>query len=416
MGKIFVLAITMGLLVLPSVNYGQPEQAASEAPPIAQPLVREGDFAMRLAEVLSIGSPASEPEAESMLSAVGIAPENGWIADYPVTPVTISELRSAVARAAGSNRLPMTRDEALGAFENLIGELGLSVASETSGEQGSGEPPKDYPDYVGPGIVNDYYYDQGPPVVTYYCPPPHYYYLYSWVPYPFWYSRFFFGGFFILRDFNKVIIVNRRKAVVSNHVFHRKSRRYYALGPDRRFRRHRGVSSFRAKGKIHQGRGFRSAGDRKGAQSILNRSFRRNPTHPGPPARGSFKPRGTLGRGSSAGMLIPESRGRRRNTGESASALERRLGRSGRSSILNRGGNLGTRREKARIRRGGTFVSRRSLRTQERSGAHRAFNASPRGGPTRKFSRGSAGRRSRGGRAFSRGFIGRSRRAGFSVK
>jgi len=410
MRKLLVLMITLGLLVFPSVNYGQSGQAASGVPPIAQPLVREGDFALRLAEVLELGSPTSEPEAESMLSAVGIAPENGWIADYPMTPDAVSELRSAVSEAADSDRLLLTRDEALAAFETLTEELGLGVACETSEEDESGEPPGEYPDYVTPRVVNNYYYNHGPPVLTYYLPPPSYYYLYSWVPYPFWYSGFFFGGYFILRDFNKVIVVDRGVAVVSNHVFHPKRRTHFALDPHKRFNRHRGVSSFRTGEKIHQHRGFRSPEDRRGAQSILNRSHRRHPTQPGgfTRPRGSFKPTGTVGRGTRAGMLSSESgdRGRERGT---ARALDRRQ-RSERRSTIDRSRNLGAHHENAQIR--GGRAERRHFQPQQRSGTRRALNASPRGRPTRSFQ----ARSSRGAREFSRGSEDQSRRSRFSAR
>ena len=38
-------------------------------------------------------------------------------------------------------------------------------------------------------------------VVTYYAPPGIMTYIYDWVPYPFWWDGFYFGGFFILSDF-----------------------------------------------------------------------------------------------------------------------------------------------------------------------------------------------------------------------
>src|ERR1700690_2603496 len=74
--------------------------AMSQPPPINAPLVREGDFAMKLAEALNVGHPQSESEAENMLGTAGIAPRNGWIADYPVTPDIVGELRDSVGYAA----------------------------------------------------------------------------------------------------------------------------------------------------------------------------------------------------------------------------------------------------------------------------------------------------------------------------
>ena len=62
------------------------EDALSIAPPVAAALVRLGNFALSLVTALGSGQPASEAAAESMLGGIGIAPRNGWIADYPVTP------------------------------------------------------------------------------------------------------------------------------------------------------------------------------------------------------------------------------------------------------------------------------------------------------------------------------------------
>ena len=89
-----------------AVNTQQGE-TGKQAPSIAQTLIREGDFAFKLAEVLKIGQAKGEAEAESMLATVGVAPKNGWIADYPMTPVIIGQVRNAVIAAAALNKLPM---------------------------------------------------------------------------------------------------------------------------------------------------------------------------------------------------------------------------------------------------------------------------------------------------------------------
>ena len=90
-------------------------------------MVREGDFAARLAEALKAGAVRGEAEAESALASIGIAPRNGWIADYPVTPDIVEELRKAVEDAVASGRVPMGRDEAEGAFDALVAQQGLSI-------------------------------------------------------------------------------------------------------------------------------------------------------------------------------------------------------------------------------------------------------------------------------------------------
>jgi len=77
-----------------------------------------------------------------------------------------------------------------------------------------------YPQYAAnpnPDDMDEYYYDQGPPVVTYYTPPSPYSYLYSWMPYPFWSSGFYFPGFFILSNFHRNVVFNRRPYFVSHH-------------------------------------------------------------------------------------------------------------------------------------------------------------------------------------------------------
>jgi hypothetical protein len=65
-------------------------------PPVSAPLVREGDFAIKLNSGLGFGSADDEVEAENRLADAGISPENGWIADYPVTPDVIGELQQAM--------------------------------------------------------------------------------------------------------------------------------------------------------------------------------------------------------------------------------------------------------------------------------------------------------------------------------
>jgi hypothetical protein len=62
----------------------------------------------------------SEAETESMLASVGIAPRNGWIVDYPLTPDIIGELRSATGSAGDSGKTAMKKEEALVAVHVLI--------------------------------------------------------------------------------------------------------------------------------------------------------------------------------------------------------------------------------------------------------------------------------------------------------
>ena len=190
-------------------------QTSQEGAPISQPLVREGTLAVKLVESLKLGTTTSEVEAESLLVAAGIAPYNGWIADYPVTPDIAGELRNAVSDATDAKTLAMGKDEALQAFDGTIRGYGLSVQSDISGAASDNTSGEDYADNT---VINNYYSDEGPPVVTYYSPPPDYAYLYTWVPYPFWWWDFWFPGFFILVDFDRVIIVDRHHERHFNHI------------------------------------------------------------------------------------------------------------------------------------------------------------------------------------------------------
>ena len=157
-------------------SYPQPGQSKAGSPPSEQNLVREGSFAMELVEVLKIGEVKSEAEAENKLTSVGIAPKNGWIADYPVTPDIIGELRNAVGEAADSGKIAMKREEAIKAFQDLA----TSIESQSAGAESpiGGQP---YPEP---------YYD------PYYYPYPYYYggYYYPYL-YPYFYGGFVIRGF-----------------------------------------------------------------------------------------------------------------------------------------------------------------------------------------------------------------------------
>jgi hypothetical protein len=265
MKRILSIIVVGGLLLIPFAGLGQAQQVAP--PPVAQTLVREGEFALKLADRLKMGSPGSEAEAESALASAGIAPRNGWIADYPITPDIAGELQDAITQAADSGRLALNRDEALMAFQGLSAEVDLSVVVDTRGEVVQNDPPADYGQYLNPDVINNYY-NEGPPVVTYYPPPWDYYYMYSWVPYPFWYSGFWFSGFFILNDFHRPIYGHGGPCFVSNHYRDHENHRVYTVDP---VTRHNG-GDFRREGDLSHGRGFNSVEARRGATSIYGRS------------------------------------------------------------------------------------------------------------------------------------------------
>jgi hypothetical protein len=157
---------------LPDGRYPVMASSPSEQSKPGQALIREGSFALKLAEVLEIGKVESEAEAENMLTSAGIAPRNGWIADYPVTPDIIGELQKAIGEAVDSDKIAMNKDEAMKAFDDLIREIESQYAAV--------EPPPSRQPYPEP-----YYYPY-----PYVYPFPYPYLFYS--PYPYYrYHRYY---------------------------------------------------------------------------------------------------------------------------------------------------------------------------------------------------------------------------------
>jgi len=196
-----------------------------------------------------------------LLSAAGIAPRNGWIADYPLTPDIIGELQTAIGEAADSGKLSMSQAVALNTFQNVITGYGVVVQPDISGQSTNETANPEYPDS---NVEDNYYESEGPPVVTYYAPPPDYAYLYTWVPYPFWWTDFWFPGFFILGDFNvRVHHYDHGEdhgELISNHFRNPKTGIITRIDPATR---------------IHGGAfptGTAATSSRIGAQAILNKS------------------------------------------------------------------------------------------------------------------------------------------------
>ena len=312
MKKLLTAIVIFGMFMMPFAVYAQSDQQATQAPPVGPPLVREGDFAMKLVDALKIGTATNEADAETMLGSSGISPKNGWIADYPVTPDIIGELQNAVGAAADSKRLLMGKDEALEALQSVSGELGLSVLPDTSGKYSENQAPTS-PEYVQPPVIDNYYHDEGPPVVTYYPPPWDYYYLYAWVPYPFWWGGFFFSGFFCLHDFHRVVFVDHHHHhhLISNHFVDPKTHAVVSVNP-----RTRAIGTT-AHTSLTRTETFRSPEARKAATSIFNRSFARTETARGPEGISS-QGTGTTNRVDNVGrqneMNLRQGQGRSFNT------------------------------------------------------------------------------------------------------
>jgi hypothetical protein len=266
MKRALAIIMMFGLLLTPFAVYPQSEQTATKALPVGQALVPEGDFALKFVAALKLGTATTEGQAEDMLTSVGIAPKNGWIADYPMTPIIIGELQSAVVAAAAGEELPMGKDEALKAFQDLTTEFGLAVVPG-SGQYAEGQPSTSS-EYVQPTVVNNYYYDEGPPVVTYYPPPSDYDYLYAWVSYPFWCSGSFFPGFFVLSDFDIIVVGHHHHHhVITNHFIDPKTNKVLRVDPTTK------TMGRTVNAPLSRTQGFNSPGTRKGAVSIFNRSL-----------------------------------------------------------------------------------------------------------------------------------------------
>ncbi|HAM52986.1 MAG TPA: hypothetical protein DCP92_20660 [Nitrospiraceae bacterium] len=190
--------ILLILMVLtPTLAFAQTQQPDTSAPPVSQPLVREGTFAVGLVKALNLSETTNETEAESILTKAGVAPANGWISDYPVTPDVVGDLKASITKATQAGSITTSDANAQNALQTVENYYAMTVAPAPSaapqGESGSG--------YYDNTVVDNYYNDEGPPVVTYYTPPPDYSYLYTWVPYPFWWWGWWFGGYYILSGF-----------------------------------------------------------------------------------------------------------------------------------------------------------------------------------------------------------------------
>ncbi len=281
MKKLLAAIISVTLSMFPFAVYAlDTGQQASKPPPVSQELVSEGDFAFELASALKLGTPATEAQAEDMLTAAGIAPKNGWIADYPMTPIVVGEVQNAVIAAAATKKLSMEREEALQAFQGLTSQFSLAIAPAT-GKYAETQAPTSS-EYVEPSAVENYYAEEGPPVVTYYPPPPDYGYLYSWVPYPFWWTGFFFPGFFVLNDFDNIVVGDHFghhhhddhdfdhhghdfDHRITNHFNDPRTHQVMRVDPTTR------TGGF--SGSVTHTAAFNSPGARRGAASIMNRSF-----------------------------------------------------------------------------------------------------------------------------------------------
>lgn len=281
-----MIAATIAIICLPGYGYAignnpttsTAVQSNVQATRIEQALVPEGAYALQLAQALKLGQPQNTSEAVQLLSSMGIEPQNGWIAEYPVTPRVLGELEQKLAASADAGGLARDKSVALESFADLNTSLGLNVSASKGIASTSGAVPnqsttstiykytdsqgvthfidqyqnipKQYQDQVrtikitstsplpdissnadmaattattyqgstiqSPTALNDYYSNYGPPAVTYYPPPAPYSYLYSWVSYPFYSTGYYFPGYYVLQNFHRRIPINRQHYVVAN--------------------------------------------------------------------------------------------------------------------------------------------------------------------------------------------------------
>jgi hypothetical protein len=243
---------------------------------------------MQLAEALKLGSVPDAARAEVLLSSLGIEPKNGWLAEYPVTPDVLGDVEKGISVASGQGKFVLTKDQALKVVAEVKAKLGFDVNPGSNAPPGVvTQPsntriynytdskgivhftdeydsiPKEYqkaakivspstphefsstapvdgaadlpgPQYrvnMNPEAINNYFYEQGPPLVTYYAPPDPYYYLYSWVPYSFWSTGFYFPGYFVLNNFHRQVFFNRQPYFVTHHVGGGAFSRPLSVGP-----------------------------------------------------------------------------------------------------------------------------------------------------------------------------------------
>jgi hypothetical protein len=219
---IAMLMVSFPLLLLPAEGRAQ---GYRDKPPIAQALVLEGPFAVELEAGLNLGTSRDESVAEQRLARVGIAPENGWRSDEPMTPEILGQVQDSIIRAVENGWLHMGKKEALDRFRTVASSFDLPV-KPYAGETGMGEYARTYSDQA---YLDSYYAQEGPPVITYYTPPPGYYRMYTWVPYPFWWYNVLFSGYYIL---NGPVIVGHGHHGFRHH-YHDHGFRHHGFRGDR---------------------------------------------------------------------------------------------------------------------------------------------------------------------------------------
>lgn len=240
MQRIYLFCLLFLLSVIQAASFSiafaaeAPSENQSRLAPVSQQLVREGDFAVKLQVALGLGKSEDETYAESVLGEHGITPRNGWIADYPMTPDIVGELRKSITASVAADKLDMDEEKALKLFDQVVMDTELSVKPYT-GNEPADTAAATAPQYPDGTVINNYYTTAGPPVITYYAPPSAYLYLYGWVPYPFWWNGVRFSGYYMLNDFHRPYYYRHRPVFVSNHFNDVRMNRVWRIDPVSRY-------------------------------------------------------------------------------------------------------------------------------------------------------------------------------------
>jgi hypothetical protein len=198
------MALLGAALLMAATSDAWPAWDADTERLIAPSVVLQGELAVHLAQALQLPEVADEDATDDTavraLTDRGIAPAQGWMTDYPVTPQIVAELRQTITDAASAGRLDMDPESAVSAFLEVIVELGLPQPEEPAPAYAdSGTPVVGYAPACDPGMLDDYYVRYGLPYYTYCSPPVAYFYLYTWVPYRFIWHDHHHHGYFILK-------------------------------------------------------------------------------------------------------------------------------------------------------------------------------------------------------------------------
>src|SRR5208337_1075851 len=137
MKRMLAIFVAAGLVLAPFTASVNAKSSTSQRPPIEQPLVSEGEFAVELASALNLTTSHDEAAAESSLSSISIAPRNGWISDYPMTPDIIAEVRESAARSASSGSLSISEADAARTVDNV--SIAMNLPIEVAGEKYANE-------------------------------------------------------------------------------------------------------------------------------------------------------------------------------------------------------------------------------------------------------------------------------------